>query len=147
MCDNAHLYERNQVNSTRYVVRRQKSIFETRRYNPCVPPYEPKVRMCFETWRSVSFETREDEAVYRNAAAGCYASSPLASYSTHSSTEADMFNIMVDGVRMTGSVRTHRFNMSMSGGGTTTMVIDCQAQNTGEAPDTTVYLTFDLFNE
>jgi hypothetical protein len=101
--------------------------------------------MCFETWRSVSFETREDEAAYRNAAADCYTSSPFASYSTRPSAEADMFNILVDGVKMTGSVRTHRFNMSMSGGGTTTMIIDCQAQNTGEVPNTTVYLAFDLF--
>jgi hypothetical protein len=100
--------------------------------------------MCFETWRSVSFEAREDEAAYRKAAADCYMSSPLASYSTYASTEDGMFNILVDGVKMTGSIKTHRFNMSMSGGGTTTMVVDCQAQNTGEAPDTTVYLAFDL---
>jgi hypothetical protein len=127
------------VNNIRYVVRRQKSIFETRCYVPYVPPYEPKIYLCFETWRSVSFETREDEAIYRSAAAHL----PYILYSADpSALEKDTFNILVDGVKMVGSLKAQRFNQSMMGGGKLTNVIGCRAQIPGSTPDTEVYLSF-----
>jgi hypothetical protein len=142
VCDNAHLYERNSVNNIRYVVRRQKSIFETRCYAPYVPPYEPKIYFCFETWRSVSFETQEDEAIYRSAAATGYAHGRFTPYSDPSTPEEDAFNILVDGVKMVGSIRAQRFNQSMMGGGKMSNVIGCRAQVPGSITNTEVYLSF-----